>query len=387
MKRCYFIGLNEIYDSQLKKRIFEELEKIVKSEEVIEFWFFKKNSHFLSNCLYIALLLKYKYPQKDIRIVRVIDPIKYTPHKDEDKAIYDDEFPYCLVDQFVYANYAETDPIKARTNFIGRLNQVERWAINQCNYIISYYYSIIDFHFDRIGTSKSKKPDISVIYFSFDKTEQLIREELETLDQRIKDIFNMIYLEKSISNVAEKFDISSNRIHQLTKKARYSIYHRIRKRNLNSVPKRDRVCCLISLNENPTIRQINLFNCFLKYLVRECEIREFWIDEKTCNTPYADALLEFDRMPLIKVFMPIGEGKEDAWENFTGKYKSKFSNIMGISSFDANIYKDIICRAKYLVTDFTCTKSSIIRELCIPENDVCVFDVSYRPMEFDYQYL
>ena len=55
MKKCYFLGLDEIYDLDLMGRVNEELEQLVQKEDQIEFWFFSVVHPFEFSCFYLAI--------------------------------------------------------------------------------------------------------------------------------------------------------------------------------------------------------------------------------------------------------------------------------------------------------------------------------------------
>lgn len=393
MKRCFFIGLKEIYDSKLTKRIYDELEKMIETNETVEFWFFRFNNSFIRNCLHIALLFKYKYPQKDIKIIRIVDPVINTVNSKSQKnnVVYDITLPGFVIDRFVYAKHFRTDLIKAVTDPIRRINQIETWAIKQCNYVIAYCYPFIDYHLGKIIRSISKRPDVIVNHICFDETERYIREKVESLDQRTKDIFNMFNAGETIVSVAKKIGISDSRVSKITENARQIIYQSAKQINLHRITKRDRRCVFAFLSKCPSSTQLKLFECFLNYLVHDCGIKEFWIDEKTCNSMYLNVLgsvkFHYWGKPLIKIFLPVGEGKEDEWETFVDKYKSLVSNIVGICASDDNIFSEIVRKAKYMVTDFTFPESSLIREQCLPDNDIFVFDTSPKEISIDDQYI
>lgn len=77
MKRCYFIGMSEVYDEELIHCLYEKCKQIIEANEPIEFWFFHgENDSFISSCIALVTLLKTNFPEKDIKMVRVFDPVK-----------------------------------------------------------------------------------------------------------------------------------------------------------------------------------------------------------------------------------------------------------------------------------------------------------------------
>lgn len=40
MKKCYFIGMSEIFDAEIIDTLKEKCEKIIEAEDLVEFWFF-----------------------------------------------------------------------------------------------------------------------------------------------------------------------------------------------------------------------------------------------------------------------------------------------------------------------------------------------------------
>lgn len=103
MKRFYFLGMDSIYDYELVDRIYQEVESRIANEQEAEFWFSHVGNQFSESCLSVAIRLRSKYPEKDLKIVRVFDPVKYDDSDDWYKAAFDSTFPRCIPDKNIFA--------------------------------------------------------------------------------------------------------------------------------------------------------------------------------------------------------------------------------------------------------------------------------------------
>lgn len=80
MKRCYFIGMSEVYDEELISQLYDNCKQVIEGNAAVEFWFFRgDNDSFISSCIALVTLLKSNFPDKDIKMVRVFDPVKMIP--------------------------------------------------------------------------------------------------------------------------------------------------------------------------------------------------------------------------------------------------------------------------------------------------------------------
>ena len=65
MKKCYFIGMSDIFDAEIIDTLKDKCEKIIDAEDLVEFWFFHgENFSYTGFCLCLATWLRTKYPEK-----------------------------------------------------------------------------------------------------------------------------------------------------------------------------------------------------------------------------------------------------------------------------------------------------------------------------------
>ena len=93
MKKCYFIGMSDIFDAEIIDTLKDKCEKIIDAEDLVEFWFFHgENFSYTGFCLCLATWLKTKYPEK-VKIVRVFDPVKDDEASEWYREAYNTKFP------------------------------------------------------------------------------------------------------------------------------------------------------------------------------------------------------------------------------------------------------------------------------------------------------
>lgn len=392
MKRCCFLGLMAVYDSELLDRISEELEKIIATEDKIEFWFYKPNMSYERSCLSLAIWLRSKYPNKDISIVRVFDPILHEKPVDWYDETFNTRFPRCIPDRNIFAPTMDDDREKIKDRMIQRGNRVDRWIISQCNTIIAYYYPDLDSSVNQDVKYAQKQKDTTVIQISFEETEHFIQEQINSLlDDRTKSILLMRKSGKTNAEIAKIIGVSNNRIGQIVSEAARDIRHALmerekeKKKNRNKDSKQIMRCGLAGLSDKATSRDLVIFESLLKHLVEDYNIEEFWIDKDSCDSAYGAILAMFCKRPSsysgphAKVYVRIENDDVDEWKRLANKYVPPYASVEHIGRGDSDwesICRDAIRQCYCFITDFSRPEAATIRKLCGEDGGVYLFDIS-----------
>lgn len=385
-----------VFDLGLKDRILDELEKLALSDEPIELWFLNPVSEVFGRyCFFISRLFKSRNPNKDIKIVLVLDPVK----DDSDHLTWiEKQCPQYSVDKIIYSKYMGDGHAKIKSHIGQQREKVERWMMRQCDYVFAYYYPILHDSINYTIKGAHIRPHITVIPLYFEDTSQLIQEELAMFDDRTRRIYYLLNDEgMSQADVAKANNISHKRISQITQKtASYiygdlkRLYHKQIKQGMKS-RSNIKICGLAHLNDNPSESQITLFKSLIKYLMNVYVITEFWMDKKSCKTPYSTALLECVNIAskpiLSKVFLSLEEDSVDEWDRAIDEYVPPFSGTVGISYSEGEPYKSVIKESTCFITDFSCAGSNLIREFCGQDGNTYLFDVSKNRLNIDEQYM
>lgn len=138
MKRCYFIGMSEVYDEELISQLYDNCKQVIEGNAAVEFWFFRgDNDSFISSCIALVTLLKSNFPDKDIKMVRVFDPVKDDTSEDWFREAYNTSFPRCLPDKNVFAPIMEEGVAKLEHQYVRQANKVERWILRQMDIVFA----------------------------------------------------------------------------------------------------------------------------------------------------------------------------------------------------------------------------------------------------------
>ena len=388
MIRCCFIGSSTIYDPGLARAILNELEKLLLLDEPIEIWLLGVHRPFLKICLDSVLLFKSKYPQKNITIVRIY-ALKKNNTIDLCDIADDKEFPQCIVDKVVFIHHMDR-PVISENYSIQWINKIERWVIKQCNYIFAYYYPTLydsinhQVHFARRQSGKT------IILICFDNTSQFIQKQIEQLNGQPQQIFHLLNQGKNKFEIAKVVGISRSTVDTIVSKVSINIKVNLDKELIMRNKMENTICGIVCLNDNPSALQLVLFESLLFYLSTVKQIKEIWIDEKSCYTPYGDILASYIRYHpmsiMIKAITPIKSCKEDKGRNTITKYilPLYLSKVIGS---ETETYDKIIQKCDSFIIDSTCIEGRAIRELCALKGSVFAFDVSRNGITIDDQYL
>ena len=381
MKRCYFIGLDWIYDSALQSRMYNELEKIIQDEEKLEFWFDDISTSFLRLSFFIVLRLRTKYPSKDIQIVHVYVPNEYNYEDLEyiDKSL----FPMCISDKNIYAK-SDTD----------NKHESQQWIIRNCDYVFTYNYPLLrNRSITKLIEYANGLSDITIIPFSFDKTNQLIRAKFEQLSERSRLIITMRDEGKNQHEIGETLGVSTKKANALIDETKLKLERLL----IPVFLKKDTpiVCTLIELDDKPNAIQLIAFQSLLKFLVDKCQVTEFWIDKKHWNDAYGASILSIthkgdflQKAVTAKVIICANDNKT-YWKKEVNKYAPLYFGTITLKSNnndERSMYREIIQKCDYLISDFTCEGTELIKELCADIGDISILNIACDNLSIDNQY-
>lgn len=395
MKRCYFTGMREIFDVELIDRLFDECEKIINAEDQVEFWFFHgEHDSYTASCLCLATRLRTIFPEK-VKIVRVFDPVKDDEPSDWYSEAYNIRFPRCLPDRNVFAPVMDEGVAKIEMAFAQQANKVERWIFRQMDVVFAYYYpNLEDSIISQVEfAQKSCKAD--VIHICYEETEKFIQEKAETMfDERTTTILAMLKDNVPQKEIGKTVGVTTSRIGQIAHKAARDIRHELLRRGVRVKKDKERKCALCSLGSSANALQLVVFESLLSYLSETYQIKEFWIDEKSCNTAYGAVLAKFcahmsSYAPSAKVVVSVNEDEPETWDRCIKEYVPPYFSVVNLcleSEEWSSICEDMIRQCSCVISDFTSPDAAVVHEICAKSNDKYLFDIPRSKYEIDEQY-
>lgn len=394
MKKCFFIGMSELLDAQIIDKLYDECETVIAAEDMVEFWFFHRESDaYNASCLCLALRLRTKYPDK-VRIVRVFDPVKDNELSDWYREAFNSRLPRCIPDRNVFAPVMDEGVAKIEIAFAQQYSKIERWILRQMNIVFAYYYPNLEDSVIAQVEFAQKSPNTEVKHIFFDETVQLIQEKANTMfDERTTTILAMLKDNVPQKEIAKAVGVTTSRIGQIAHKAARDIRHELVHRGVRVPREKDWKCGLYGLSSEATAFQLVVFESLLTYLTDVFRIKEFWIDEKSCNTVYGAILAKYcaQRSSIVKakVVVSINDDDPAAWDNCIREYAPPYESVvnLGLEKTDeASLCEEMVRQCRCMITDLTLPHSAEIRELCAKTEKSYLFDIPKKRYEIDEQY-
>ena len=111
--------------------------------------------------------------------------------------------------------------------FISRANQVDRWVIDQCDYLLAYYYDGTLNGATNLVRHGMRNPRVNVIPVADPATVSQIEKLIGELDGRQKLIVDGIREGRSYRSIGDELNISGNRVAQIATKVNGKIMRAI----------------------------------------------------------------------------------------------------------------------------------------------------------------
>lgn len=387
MKKCYFIGMRSIFDKDLMPQLLSRCETLVQQEDEVEFWFYGyAGDSYAASCLALVVLLKSKYPEKDLKVVRVYDPDKDKKPSDWYGEVNDIYFPCYLVDRYMYAPLMDEGFAMLEGRYAQQASKIERWLLRQMDVVFAYYYpNLEDSVISQIEFAQ-KYCEAEVIRVYTEETEQFIQEQVEELfDERTSKILSMLIDGISQREIGKAVGVSTSRIGQISHKAARDIRNKLMRRYGGVIIFREKQsCALTGLETECNAFQLVAFESLLEYMITCYRVNEFWIDETSCNTAYGAVLAKYcsgrpSRGATAKVVVRLSEEEDDAWDKCICKFVPPFGSVvnLGTEPPDKRAFcEELVRQCSCIVTDFSGSQAAMIKELCAKAGNKYLFDIS-----------
>ena len=385
MKRFYFLGIDSIYDCELIDRVYQEVESRIEYEQEAEFWFYNVGLQLSASCLAVAIRLRSKYPEKDMKIVRVFDPVEYDDPEDWYKVAFNSTFPRCIPDKNIFAPEMREGVAQNAMKFVQQARKVERWILRQVDTVIAYFYpNLEDSVISQIEYAQ-RSCKAEVVHLFFEKTQRFIQEQVDTaFDDRTKMILTMLQQGVTQKEIGKAVGVSTNRIGQIAHKAARDIRHGLQRNGFVCQKYVQRKCGLTGLCSKVTAIQLVIFESLLKYLHDCFNVTEFWIDKESCNTPYGAVLARFcasvySSAPEAKVVVCIKEDGNVEWNNTIREFIPPFKSVVNLGIEEADwqsVCEEMVRQCECFIYDKAHPDAKYIRNLCGKGKGAYLFDIS-----------
>lgn len=233
MAVCTFLGSDKVFEKEeyIYEKILNAVYEIVRENEEVEFLFYNRY-YFYKLCFKAVIEVKGHNPERKIKATVVV---KQEEKEEFLRNIEENRFgvPDCEID-----NVITPPPIpspKRDADYSAVRKKIERWLIEQSDYLVSYLYP--GFHeVENRHYVYARKNKITIYDVTSKETEECIRESMNILRERDQFIVNKINEGLTYREVGELLGISQSAVQQILRRAcrelQYAVYKRMRHTNL-----------------------------------------------------------------------------------------------------------------------------------------------------------
>lgn len=221
--RSLYSFVDQVSRNILQKTIFQLAEEY----EQLEFWFVACRTDFDAIAIQIIMDLRKQHPDKQIDIVAITDPLRYSYTNVEEFPEEDYRFPFHSITKLQAAPLIQGKCEQLSNRYLAHFNKIEKWIIEQCDIILAFYYEVIPspltFEIQRI-----KKKKVVVSIFNPDVAQALLR-QMEQLDERPRNILLGLKERRTYTSIAKELNLSVPRVRQQAYTAIRSIFREVGK--------------------------------------------------------------------------------------------------------------------------------------------------------------
>ena len=211
--KIFFVGESTLMERGIPERLEIELRKTLSDISRAEFLFYGCHDAFTYQALTIVGQLKKEYPEKQLIVMSIIDPVLAEKGTDAvSPGIFrrSMKLPYDA-DQKVYA---PEFPLKSDKQVLRHNRSIVKWAISKCNILFTYYYSNLPSPACRLAENAAKKAGADIHHLYITATYERINELIIILPDRQRAVLDMVNEGMTYSDAGRSLDVSGNRAQQ-----------------------------------------------------------------------------------------------------------------------------------------------------------------------------
>ena len=229
MIRVCLLSIFSSMDDFSIQTLQSEIVHLAESDFQLEFWFTTCFENAEKTMLQIIQETKALYPESQIDIVSVIDPIKYEKFAWEDFDEVRIGFPKGSVTKTEYAPRIEGKTEQLPNRFVEHYRKIERWIAEQCDIVFAFHYEgIPDYINNEVKRLKKKKTPKVISIYNPDVSKR-INDYIDAMEGREGIITQGIRDGRTYKSLSDELGISINRVQQVSHKAIRQMFREIRK--------------------------------------------------------------------------------------------------------------------------------------------------------------
>ena len=221
--RSLYSFVDQVSRNILQKTIFQLAEEY----EQLEFWFVACRTDFDAIAIQIIMDLRKQHPDKQIDIVAITDPLRYSYTNVEEFPEEDYRFPFHSITKLQAAPIIQGKCEQYQDRYLTHLNKIEKWIIDQCDIILAFYYedipSPLAFEMQRL-----KKEKMVIPVFNPDIAKELLI-QMDQLDERPRSILLNLKEGRTYTSIAKELNVSVSRVRQQAYTSIRSIFREVGK--------------------------------------------------------------------------------------------------------------------------------------------------------------
>lgn len=210
--KLYIRSLYSFVDQVSRDLLHQTLQQLINEHDQLEFWFVACRTDFDAIAIQIIMDLRKQYPDKQIDIVAVTDPLRYSYTNVEEFPEEDYRFPFHSITKLQAAPLIQGKCEQYQDRYLTHLNKIEKWIIDQCDIILAFYYedipSPLTFEMQRL-----KKEKMVIPVFNPDIAKELLI-QMDQLDERPRSILLNLKEGRTYTSIAKELNVSVSRVRQ-----------------------------------------------------------------------------------------------------------------------------------------------------------------------------
>lgn len=310
MAICSFLGDDtRIYDADICSLVQTAVDQLVEENESVNF-LIHFSGGFYNCCLRAVLNARVRWPQS-VTITLVLNEERCQEYMKNESS----NLPYSMFDRIVVPPITPRGKTDRETP-VSSL-RLMRWMILNSTHLISGLYELFFEGENRFLELAKKTPSLKIVSLANAETEQAIIENIASLPDRQRKIYQNQIAKQDIGEIAKSLGITHKRAIQIQHDGRKTLHIKMTNRYNHLIlqlgKQQKRSCSVFALGK-PTYETL----CRLEYIASDLnasfDVKKFYIEQTQIHAPFTYVLKRLTKDPS-KLFLTGVTNREIDSEN------------------------------------------------------------------------